>query len=76
MRCLLPKCTSFLSFDPEISGIHWRRLNGLQPQFCRLDTGKMKIRGVMARKGDTPEYVRRMQPDTGRDRGYMGCSYY
>jgi DNA polymerase I len=31
--------------------------------FGRLDTGKMKIRGVMARKGDTPEYVRRMQQD-------------
>jgi DNA polymerase, archaea type len=29
--------------------------------FGRLDTGKMKIRGMMARKGDTPEYVRRMQ---------------
>ena len=29
--------------------------------FGRLDTGKMKIRGVMARKGDTPEYVNRMQ---------------
>jgi DNA polymerase, archaea type len=29
--------------------------------FGRLDTGKMKIRGVMARKVDTPEYVRRMQ---------------
>jgi DNA polymerase, archaea type len=31
--------------------------------FGRLNTGKMKIRGVMARKGDTPEYVRRMQQD-------------
>jgi DNA polymerase, archaea type len=31
--------------------------------FGRLSTGKMKIRGVMARKGDTPEYVRRMQQD-------------
>jgi DNA polymerase, archaea type len=31
--------------------------------FGRQDTGKMKIRGVMARKGDTPEYVRRMQQD-------------
>jgi len=31
--------------------------------FGRLDTGKMKIRGVMARKGDTPEYVRRMQEE-------------
>ena len=31
--------------------------------FGRLDTGKMKIRGVMARKGDTPEYVSRMQQD-------------
>jgi DNA polymerase elongation subunit (family B) len=31
--------------------------------FVRLDTAKMKIRGVMARKGDTPEYIRRMQQD-------------
>ena len=31
--------------------------------FGRLDTGKMKIRGVMARKGDTPEYVSRMQKE-------------
>jgi DNA polymerase elongation subunit (family B) len=31
--------------------------------FGRLDTGKMKIRGVMARKGDTPEYVHRMQQE-------------
>jgi DNA polymerase, archaea type len=31
--------------------------------FGRLNTGKMKIRGVMARKGDTPEYARRMQQD-------------
>jgi DNA polymerase, archaea type len=31
--------------------------------FGRLETGKMKIRGVMARKGDTPEYVRRMQEE-------------
>ncbi len=29
--------------------------------FGRQDTGKMKIRGVAARKGDTPEYVERMQ---------------
>ena len=29
--------------------------------FGRLNTGKMKIRGVMARKGDTPKYVNRMQ---------------
>ena len=29
--------------------------------FGRLDTGKMKIGGVMARKGDTPEYVNRMR---------------
>jgi DNA polymerase I len=27
----------------------------------RLNTSKMKIRGVMARKGDTPEYVNEMQ---------------
>ena len=31
--------------------------------FGRLNTGKMKIRGVMARKGDTPEYVKRMQQE-------------
>jgi len=28
-----------------------------------VDTGKMKIRGVMARKGETPEYVLRMQQE-------------
>jgi len=31
--------------------------------YGRLSTGKVKIRGVMARKGDTPEYVRRMQQE-------------
>jgi DNA polymerase I len=31
--------------------------------FGRLCTGKMKIRGVAARRGDTPEYVRRMQQE-------------
>ena len=31
--------------------------------FGRLSTGKMKIRGVMARKGDSPEYIRRMQQE-------------
>jgi DNA polymerase I len=31
--------------------------------FGRLDTGKMKIRGVMARKGDTPEYANKMQQE-------------
>jgi DNA polymerase, archaea type len=31
--------------------------------FGRLNTGKMKIRGVAARKGDTPEYVNRMQQE-------------
>jgi DNA polymerase, archaea type len=31
--------------------------------FGRLDTKKMKIRGLMARKGDTPEYVRKMQEE-------------
>ena len=35
----------------------YNRYFGLQ------DTGKIKIRGVMARKGDTPEYVRRMQKE-------------
>jgi DNA polymerase, archaea type len=31
--------------------------------FGRLDKGKMKIRGVMARKGDTPGYVSKMQQE-------------
>jgi DNA polymerase I len=31
--------------------------------FGRLNTSKMKIRGVMARRGDTPEYVNRMQQE-------------
>jgi DNA polymerase I len=31
--------------------------------FGRLNIGKMKIRGVMARKGDTPEYVNKMQQE-------------
>jgi DNA polymerase elongation subunit (family B) len=29
--------------------------------FGRLNTSKMKIRGLMACKGDTPEYVNKMQ---------------
>lgn len=29
--------------------------------FGRLNTGKVKIRGVMARRGDTPAYIRQMQ---------------
>jgi DNA polymerase I len=31
--------------------------------FGRLSNGKMKIRGVMARKGDTPDYVNKMQQE-------------
>ncbi len=31
--------------------------------FGRLKTGKMKIRGVMARKDDTPEYVNKMKQE-------------
>lgn len=31
--------------------------------FGGLTTGKMKIRGIMARKGDTPEYIKRMQQE-------------
>jgi DNA polymerase I len=38
--------------------------------FGRLNTGKMKIRGVMARKGDTPEYV---QNAAGGLRGSGTC---
>ena len=31
--------------------------------YGRLSTGKVKLRGVIARKGDTPEYIRRMQEE-------------
>jgi DNA polymerase I len=31
--------------------------------FGRLNTGKIKIYGAMARKGDTPEYINRMQQE-------------
>jgi DNA polymerase I len=31
--------------------------------FGRIETGKVKIHGVMTRKGDTPENVRRMQQE-------------
>ena len=31
--------------------------------FGKLNTGKIKIRGVMARKGDTPEYINNMQQE-------------
>jgi DNA polymerase I len=34
--------------------------------FGQLNTGKIKIRGVMVRKGDTPEYVRKMQEELFR----------
>jgi hypothetical protein len=34
--------------------------------FGRLNTGRMKIRGVMARKGDIPEYVNVMQQEVFR----------
>jgi len=41
--------------------------------FGRQVTGKMKIRGVMARKGDTPEYVRRMQKELFEVLGEARC---
>ncbi|KUK43478.1 MAG: DNA polymerase B [Methanothrix harundinacea] len=37
--------------------------------FGRMSSGKMKIRGVAARKRDTPEYVRRMQMDVFKKMG-------
>ncbi len=45
--------------------------------FGRLRTGKMKIRGVMACKGDTPEYVRRLQEEVfgvlAEQEAWMSC---
>jgi DNA polymerase I len=37
--------------------------------FGRLSNGKLKVRGVAARKRDTPEYVRRMQMDVFKKMG-------
>ncbi|MCJ7445985.1 MAG: type B DNA-directed DNA polymerase [Methanotrichaceae archaeon] len=34
--------------------------------FGRLSDGKMKVRGVMARRRDTPQYIRRMQEELFR----------
>jgi DNA polymerase I len=31
--------------------------------YGRLSTGKVKLRGILARRGDTPEYIRRMQEE-------------
>jgi DNA polymerase I len=41
--------------------------------FGRLNTGKVKVRGVMARRGDTPEYVRRMQQELFDALGRAEC---
>ena len=48
----------WITFLPMSDGI-----GAYNRYFGRLNTGKMKIRGVMARKGDTPEYVNRMQQE-------------
>ena len=46
-------CITFLPMS-DGTGVYNRH-------FGRLNTGKMKIRGVMASKGDTPEYINKMQ---------------
>jgi DNA polymerase, archaea type len=48
----------WIAFLPQVDGS-----GAYNRYFGRLDTGKMKIRGMMARKEDTPEYVRRMQQE-------------
>jgi len=52
---LIPTADHFHAYE--------RELRVYNRYFGRLNTGKMKIRGVMARKGDTPEYVNRMQQE-------------
>jgi DNA polymerase I len=37
--------------------------------YGRLSSGKVKVRGIAARKGDTPQYVRRMQLEMLRTMG-------
>jgi len=51
----------WIAFLPMVDGA-----GAYNRYFGRLNTGKMKIRGVMARKGDTPEYVRKMQEELFR----------
>jgi DNA polymerase I len=41
--------------------------------FGRMTSGKMKVRGVAARKRDTPEYVRRMQMEVFAKMGEARC---
>jgi DNA polymerase I len=41
--------------------------------FGRLNTGKVKVRGVMARRGDTPEYIKRMQQELFDALGRAEC---
>jgi hypothetical protein len=43
--------------------------------FERLKTDKMKIRGVLAHKGDTPEHARRMQQDLFNVLPKVRCLY-
>jgi DNA polymerase I len=51
-------CYDWIAFLPMADGS-----GAYNRYFGRLDTGKVKIRGVMARRGDTPDYVRRMQQE-------------
>ena len=52
----------------ELAPFEWDdiREKAAEPPFWRLNTGRMKIRGVMARKGDIPEYVNVMQQEVFR----------
>jgi len=51
-------CYDWIAFLPMADGT-----GAYNRYFGRLDSGKMKIRGVAARRGDTPEYVRHMQQE-------------
>lgn len=58
--CILTEVDSYdwIAFLPQADGS-----GAYNRYFGRLTTGKMKIRGVMARKGDTPKYIKKMQQE-------------
>jgi DNA polymerase I len=58
--CLATECDAYdwITFLPMNDGT-----GAYNRYFGKLSDGPMKLRGVMARRGDTPEYVRRMQEE-------------
>ncbi|MEN6609888.1 MAG: type B DNA-directed DNA polymerase [Methanoregulaceae archaeon] len=50
---------SWIAFLPMVDG----KFGAYARYFCRLEDGSVKVRGIAARRHDTPEYVRNMQQE-------------